>query len=170
MKFIKPILTKPLLIILIISCNSTEKHLTPKEDEKVKAEVISSIEKHVKDIISQDYNKVMQFYNKDNYVIYGDGKYWGDYSAIDGIWKKWLPRWQAITKWIPKDHKVYVYSKDEAVVIMGWDHERIEEDGEVVKAYGSFVWGMQRFTDGWKSIYMVVDHRYTAGPWPNVRK
>ena len=108
MKFINIILTKSLLIILIISCNSNEKRLTPKEVEKVKAEVIASIEKHIKDIISQDYDKVMPFYNKDKYVIYGDGKYWGDYSAVDTIWKKWLPRWQAITKWVPVDPKPMV--------------------------------------------------------------
>ena len=156
--------------MLIISCNKTEEHLTPEEKEQIKTEVISSIEKHVEDIISQDYNKVMQFYNKDDYVIYGDGTYWGDYSAIDDIWKTWLPKWQAITKWTAENHKIHVYSRDAAVDIMEWDHERIEEDGDTTRAYGSFVWGMQRFPDGWKSVYMVVDHRYTAGPWPNVKK
>lgn len=71
--------------VLIISCNKTEEPLTPEEKEHIKTEVVSSIEKHVEDIIDQDYNEVMQFYNKEDYVMYGDGTYWGDYSAIDDI-------------------------------------------------------------------------------------
>ena len=47
---------------------------------------------------------------------------------------------------------------------MSWDHARIEEDGDTTKPCGSFVWGMKRFPDGWKSVYVVVDHRYTDRP------
>ncbi|GAA4457112.1 hypothetical protein GCM10023189_27330 [Nibrella saemangeumensis] len=149
---------------LVVSCDSTEKPLNPKEKEQIKAEVISSIEKHVDDIISRDYNKVMRFYVKDDYVLYGDGTYWGDYATIDSIWKTWLPKWKLITKWKMKNHKVHVYSRNAAVDFVEWEHERIEENGDTTRAYGFWVWEMQRFPDGWKSTSAAVDHRYTAGP------
>ncbi len=164
MKFKRVVLAMFAFMTLIMSCNSTEDSLSPKQKEQIKSEVISSIEKHVGDIISQDYNKVMQFYVKDDYVLFGDGTYWGDYKTIDTIWKTWLPKWKAITKWNMKNHKVHVYSINAAVDFVEWEHERIEENGDTTRAYGFWVWGMQRFPDGWKSINAAVDHRYTAGP------
>lgn len=150
--------------IWMASCNQTEKPITSEENEQIKTEVIASVEKHLDDIISQDYQKVMKFYEKENYVIFGDGAYWGDYTTIDDIWRTWLPRWKAITKWDLKNHKVHVFSRDGAVDFVEWEHERIEEDGDTTKAYGFLVWGMQRYPDGWRSINVAVDHRYTAGP------
>ena len=152
------------LFILIISCKPTEKLLNKVEKEQIKTEVISSIENHVDDLISQDYNNVMQFYVKEDYVIFGDGAYWGDYKTVDDIWKTWLPKWKKITKWNLKNHKVHVYSRNAAVDYVEWEHERIEENGDITKAYGFWVWGMQRYEDGWKSVNVAIDHRYTAGP------
>ena len=164
MKFENPLPAIVVIMITIVSCNSTEKSLTLKEKEQIKTEVISSIEKHVSDIISRDYNKVMQFYVKDDYVLFGDGNFWGDYATIDDIWKTWLPKWQIITKWSMKNHKVHVYSKNAAVDFVEWEHERIEENGDTTRAHGFWVWGMERFPEGWKSVNAAVDHRYTAGP------
>ncbi len=36
----------------------------------------------------------MKFYVKENYILYGDGKYWGDYNAVYYIWGTWLPKWK----------------------------------------------------------------------------
>lgn len=153
-----------IIIVMIISCNQSERPLTSKEKEQIKTEVIASIEKHVHDIIRQDYNEVMKFYVKEDYFVFGNGTYWGDYSTVDDIWKTWLPKWKAITKWDLKNHKVHVFSKNAAIDFVEWDHERIEEDGDTTKAYGFWVWGMQRFPEGWKSVNAAIDHRYTAGP------
>jgi hypothetical protein len=150
--------------VLIGSCNHTEKPLTHEEKEQIKSEVISSIEIHVKDIIKQDYPEVMKFYFKDDYILFGDGNYWGDYKTVDDIWGKWLPRWKQISKWELKNHKVHVFSRDAAIDYVEWIHERVEEDGDTTKAYGFWVWGMQRFPDGWKSVNAAIDHTYTAGP------
>lgn len=164
MKFKIPSSTIISCIVVLVSCNSVEEPLTREEKEKIKAEVISDIEQHVSDIISQDYNKVMQFYVKEDYILFGDGTYWGDYTRIDNIWKTWLPKWKAITKWTMKNHKVHVYSRNAAVDYVEWEHERIEENGDTTRAYGFWVWGMQRYPKGWKSVNAAVDHRYIAGP------
>lgn len=150
--------------IIIVSCNHTDKQLTGQEIKQIETEVIRSIENHVQDIINQDYDEVMKFYMKDDYILFGDGNYWGDYETVDDIWGTWLPRWEKITKWELKNHKVHVFSKDAAIDYVEWIHERIEEDGDTTKAYGSWAWGMQKFPEGWKSIGAMIDHRYTAGP------
>lgn len=150
--------------ILIISCNSTEKPLSQNKRELIKAEVISSIENHVQDIINQDYQEVMKFYVKDDYILFGDGTYWGDYKTVDDIWGTWLPRWKKIAKWDLKNHKVLVFSEEGAIDYVEWIHERIEENGDTTKAYGSWAWTMQKFPEGWKSVGAMIDHRYTAGP------
>lgn len=150
--------------ILNISCNSAENPLTQEDKERIETEVISSIETHVQDIINQDYPDVMKFYVKDDYILFGDGKYWGDYETVDDIWGTWLPRWKKITKWELKNHNVLVLSEDAAIDYVEWIHERIEENGDTTKAYGSWAWAMQKFPEGWKSIGAMIDHRYTAGP------
>jgi hypothetical protein len=164
MKSIKSDLSMFAFLILFASCNSTEKPLSSKENEQIKSEVIASLEKHVGDIVNMDYNKVMPFYVKEDYVLFGDGKYWGDYSRIDDIWKKCFTTWKKIIKWKMKNHKVHVFSKNSAVDYVEWDHERVDANGDTVKGYGSWVWGMQRFPEGWKSVNAAVDHRYTLLP------
>lgn len=155
-----PLVIVIVFMILLVSCNSVEQPLTEEEKEKIKDEVIADIEKHVKDIVAQDYEKVMPFYVKEDYILYGDGKYWGDYETIDNIWKKALSEWKVIKKWDMKNHKVYVYSRDAAVDYVEWEHERINADGDTTRGYGSWVWGMKRFPEGWRSVSAAVDHRY----------
>jgi hypothetical protein len=164
MKSIKSELSMFAFLILFASCNSAEKPLNSKEKEQVKSEVIASLEKHVGDIVNMDYDKVMPFYVKEDYVLFGDGKYWGDYSTIDDIWKKCFSSWKVIIKWKMKNHKVHVYSKNSAVDYVEWEHARIGENGDTAKAYGFWVWGMQRFPEGWRSVNAAVDHRYTLLP------
>jgi hypothetical protein len=163
----KLFLTTCTCIVVMVSCNQTEKPLSEDEKEQIKVEVIASIEKHVEDIISQDYNEVMKFYVKENYILFGDGNYWGDYTTVDNIWGTWLPKWKEITLWNLKNHKVHVFSRDAAIDYVEWEHERIEENGDTTKAYGSWAWGMQRYQEGWKSVSAAIDHRYTAGPNAN---
>jgi len=150
--------------VLIASCNDSEKTLTQEEKEQIKTEVINSIENHVKDIVNQDYDEVMKFYVKDDYILFGDGAYWGDYKTVDDIWGTWLPRWKKITKWELKNHKVHVFSRDAAIDYVEWTHERTEENGDTTKAYGFWVWGLQSYPEGWKSVNAAIDHIYTAGP------
>ncbi len=151
-------------LLSLVSCNYTEKPLDQEEKQQIKTEVISSIENHIVDLVNQDYNKVMKFYVKDDYILFGDGKYWGNYKTVDDIWGTWLPRWEKITKWELKNHKVHVFSRDAAIDYVEWVHERIEEDGDTTKAYGSWAWSMQKFPEGWKSVGTMIDHRYTSGP------
>ncbi len=72
--------------VLVVSCNHTDTPLTKEEKEPIKFEVINSIENHVEDIINQDYDEVMRFYVKDDFILFGDGTYWGDYETVDEIW------------------------------------------------------------------------------------
>lgn len=158
------ILSICVFLLLSISCSHNGSQLTVEEREQIKTEVVASIETHVADIINQDYEKVMEFYVKENYILFGDGKYWGDYNTVDDIWGTWLPKWQKITEWELKNHKVQVFSRDGAIDYVEWTHERIEEDGDTTKAYGSWAWAMKKFPEGWKSSGAMIDHRYTAGP------
>lgn len=153
--------------VLMVSCNQAEEPISEGEKEQIKAEVIASIEKHVEDIISQDYDEVMKFYVKENYILFGDGNYWGDYATVDNIWRTWLPKWKVITQWNLKNHKVHVFSRDAAIDYVEWEHERIEENGDTTKAYGFWAWGMERYPEGWKSVSTAIDHRYTTGPNAN---
>jgi ketosteroid isomerase-like protein len=157
-------ITSCIFSVLIVSCNHTDTPLTEEEKELIKIEVINSIENHVQDIINQDYDDVMKFYVEDDYILFGDGTYWSDYETVDDIWGTWLPRWKKITKWELKNHKVHVFSTNAAIDYVEWIHERIEEDGDTTKAYGSWAWAMQKFPEGWRSTGAMIDHRYTAGP------
>lgn len=153
-----------ILSVLLISCKSnkqTTEALSNDEIKQIKTEVIQSIANHIEVLKRLDYQEAMKFYTKENYIVFGDGKYWGDYSTVDDIWKTWLPRWKAITKWDLKNQKVHVFSKNSAIAYVEWDHARIEEDGSNTKAYGFWVFGMQRFQEGWKAVNSAIDHRYT---------
>jgi len=159
------IFTTCILSVLLISCkssNQTAEELSDNEIEQIKTEVIESIANHMEVLKRLDYEEAMKFYTKENYVIFGDGKYWGDYSAIDDIWKTWLPRWKEITKWDLKSQKIHVFSRNSAIAYVEWNHARIEEDGSDTKSYGFWVFGMQRFQEGWKSVNCAIDHRYTT--------
>ena len=158
------ILVFSLISIFLFSCNpgkQTEGPLSIGEIEQIKTEVIASIENHIEVLKKLDYEEAMKFYNDENYIVFGDGKYWGDYSTIDNIWKTYLPKWRAITKWDLKNQKVHVFSRNSAIAYVEWDHARIEENGDGTKAYGFWVFGMQKFPDGWKSVNFAIDHRYT---------
>ncbi|MGB5274938.1 MAG: nuclear transport factor 2 family protein [Flavobacteriaceae bacterium] len=153
-----------ILSVLLISCKSnkqTTEALSNDEIKQIKTEIIESIANHIEVLKRLDYEEAMKFYTKENYMVFGDGKYWGDYSTVDDIWKTWLPRWKAITKWDLKNQKVHVFSRKSAIAYVEWDHARIEEDGSDTKAYGFWVFGMQRFQEGWKAVNSAIDHRYT---------
>ena len=75
--------------MILFSCNQLEKPLSVAEKEKIKEEIITAYENHIQDLMNLDYEEIMKFYPKDH-IIFGDGKYWGDYDTIDKIWKKFI--------------------------------------------------------------------------------
>ncbi len=157
------IFVSSVICILLFSCNPVklaEKPIPNEEMEQIKIEVIASITNHIEVLKTLDYKKAMKFYHDENYIVFGDGKYWGDYSTIDDIWKSYLPKWRAIKKWDLKTQKVHVFSRSSAIAYVEWDHARIEENGNETRAYGFWVFGMQKFQDGWKSVNFAIDHRY----------
>lgn len=81
----------------------------------------------------------MNYYVNEDYIVFGDGKYWGDYNTVDDIWGSALPAWKAIMKWELKNHKVHVFSREAAIDYVEWEHERIEEKGDTTKAFGFWV-------------------------------
>ena len=79
------VFTTCILSVLLVSCNSsnqTAEELSNNEIEQIKTEVIGSIANHIEVLKRLDYEEAMKFYTKENYIVFGDGKYWGDYSSL----------------------------------------------------------------------------------------
>ena len=151
-------------LIIILSCNMVEKPLTLKEKDNIKEELITTYMDHVEDLMSLDYKEMMKFYPKEH-ILYGDGKYWGDYNTTDEIWKGFTSGVKEMIKWDVDNHKIFVHNKNAASYLVEFVNWRVEGTGDTTKVDGSFSFGMQRYPDGWKAATVNVTHNYTAGPW-----
>lgn len=150
-----------LIAATVLSCNSKERKLSAGEIEKIKSEIISRSEKHASDLENLDYKSVMTFYaNTDDFIVFGDGYYWGDYLTIDGLWKDILGKdgWKKMLKWDLKNHKVHVFSKDAASYLVEFDHAHIDATGDTARSSGCFTYGMQKIDGEWKAVTAHVSH------------
>lgn len=103
----------------------------------------------------------MTFYaNKPDFVVFGDGYYWGDYLTIDGLWKDILGKygWKKMLKWDLKNHKVYVFSRDAASYLVEFDHEHLAANGDTVRSSVCFTYGMQKIDGDWKAATANVSY------------
>ncbi len=158
------ILTICLLFGFLFSCNQVEKPLTLEEKEMIKEEIKASYMDHVEHLMNLNYEEMMKFYPEEH-IIYGDGKYWGDYDTIDEIWKGFTGDVQKMLKWDMDNHQIFIHNRDAASYLVEFINWRIEENGDTTKVDGSFSFGMQHYANGWKAATQNVTHNYTAGPW-----
>lgn len=150
-----------IIILIFVGCRPQEKQLSADEIAQIKSDIIIRSERHAKDLKNLDYKEVMTFYaNVDDFIIFGDGYYWGDYSTIDGIWKDFTGGVKKILTWELYNPKIHVFSKDIASCLVEFYHERINASGDTTKGHGSFSLGMQKIDGDWKAVTMNVTHNY----------
>jgi hypothetical protein len=160
-----------IVIFVLLGCSQNEKKLSPDEISQVKSEIINRSEKHASDLENLDYKSVMTFYaNADDFIVFGDGYYWGDYQTIDGVWKDILGKggWEKMLKWDLKNHKIYVFSRNAASYLVEFDHEHIAATGDTARSSGCFTYGMQKIDGDWKAVTAHVSHiqeRSDAEKW-----
>ena len=146
--------------LTLSGCNQKNETLSTSEIAQIKNDIINRSEKHANDLENLDYKSVMTFYaNTEDFVVFGDGYYWGDYLTMDGIWKDILVGgWKKMLRWDLKNHKVHVFSKDAASYLVEFDHEHIDQNGDTVRSSGCFTYGMQRINGEWKAVTAHVSH------------
>jgi ketosteroid isomerase-like protein len=150
-----------IVIFVLLGCCQNEQKLTADEISQIKSEIINRSEKHAGDLENLDYKSVMTFYaNVDDFIVFGDGYYWGDYQTIDGVWNDILGNggWKKMLKWDLKNHKIHVFSKDAASYLVEFDHEHIEATGDTARSSGCFTYGMQKIEGEWKAVTVHVSH------------
>lgn len=160
-----------LSVIVLFSCRQKEEKLTAAEIEQIKNDIIKRSEKHATDLENLDYRSVMTFYaDTDDFYMFGDGYYWGDYKTVDGVWKDILGKdgWKKMIKWDLKNHKVHVFSNNTASYLVEFDHEHIEQNGDTARSSGCFSYGMKKMDGEWKAVTVHVTHipeRTTDEKW-----
>ena len=150
-----------LFVLSLFSCSQHQEKLSAAEIAQIKSEIIKRSEKHASDLENLDYKSVMTFYaNTENFIVFGDGYYWGDYLTMDGVWKDLLGErgWKKMLKWDLKNHKVYVFSKDAASYLVEFDHAHIDANGDTARSSGCFTYGMQKIDGEWKAVTAHVSH------------
>ena len=96
-----------LTFLSLLSTCAPEKPLSSEEIPQIKSDIIKRYSEHVKDLTNRDYERVMTFYaNVDDFVLFGDGNYWGDYITIDQIWNMFLEDVKEIYKWDLMNHHI----------------------------------------------------------------
>lgn len=108
----------------------------------------------------------MPYYiNSEEYVLFGDGSYWGGYETVDETWKSFTAVVDTMLSWDLNNHHVYLFSREAASYLVEFDNVRVEANGDTTKVNGCFSYGMQKIDGDWKVATIHVTHNYTAGPW-----
>ncbi len=150
-----------LFVIVLFSCQQKEEKLSAAETVQIKSDIIKRSEKHASDLENLDYEAVMTFYaDTSDFIVFGDGYYWGDYLTVDGLWKDILGEggWKKMLKWDLQNHKVYVFSKDAASYLVEFDHAHLDEKSDTIRSAGCFTYGMQKIDGVWKAVTAHVSH------------
>lgn len=152
--------------LLFTACKEQHGEMSPEEINELKNEIITSYEKHIDDLIRLDYDALMPYYiNSEEFVLFGDGNYWGGYETGDEIWKSFTADVDTMLSWDLSNHHVYLFSRDAASYLVEFDNVRVEANGDTTKVNGCFSYGMQKIDGDWKVATVHVTHNYTAGPW-----
>ena len=152
------------LALLLFSCGHQEEQLSTDEITQIKNDIIKLSEKHAQDLVKLDHKAVMGFYgNVDDFIIFGDGNYWGDYITVDRIWQDFTGGVKKMIKWDLSNHKIHVSSKNAASYLVEFDNERVESSGDTTKVTGCFTYGMEKIDGQWKAVTVHVTHNYKVG-------
>lgn len=150
-----------LFLMLLGSCRQKDENLSAAEIAQIKNDIITRSEKHASDLENLDYQAVMTFYaDTSDFIVFGDGYYWGDYLTIDGVWKDILGEggWKKMLKWDLQNHKVHVFSENAASYLVEFDHEHLDSKGDTIRSSGCFTYGMQKIGGEWKAVTVHVSH------------
>lgn len=157
-----------LLVFILLVCGQQcfcqqKKQLSDAEITQIKSDIIKRSEKLTQALRDLDYKGIMSFYaDTDDFVVFGDGYYWGDYKTIDGIWKDFTTYVQKMLKWDLYNPKIHVFSKDVASCLVEFYNERIEYGGDTTKGHGCLSFAMQKINGDWKAVTMHVTHNYNV--------
>ena len=150
-------------VLILFGCRQQEKPLSANEIAQIKIDIIRRSEKHAQDLENLDYKAVMTFYgNVDDFIVFGDGYYWGGYALIDAMWKDFTGGVKKMLIWDMYNPKIHVFSTDAASCLVEFYNERIEANGDTTKGHGCFSFGMKKIDGDWKAVTMHVTHNYNV--------
>jgi hypothetical protein len=153
-----------LTVFLMLGCSQQSEQLSSDEIAQIKDDIIMLSEKHAQDLVKLDHKAVMEFYgNEDDFIIFGDGNYWGDYITVDRIWQDFTGGVKKMIKWNLSNHKIHVSSMNAASYLVEFDNERVESSGDTTKVTGCFTYGMEKIYGQWKAVTVHVTHNYKVG-------
>jgi hypothetical protein len=70
----------------MLGCNQSSEQLSIDEIEHIKKTIIKRNNKHAQDLKDLNYPEILTFYaNVEDYIVSGDGYYWGDYKTTDAF-------------------------------------------------------------------------------------
>ena len=161
-----------LAIVIVSGCQQSnnestnaerEANLSSDEIAQIKTEIENRIEQHAQELRDLDYEAMMTFYaDVDDFIIFGDGYYWGDYQTVDGIWKDFTAGVKSMLRWDWSNPKIHVFSEDVATCLVEFYNERIEASGDTTKGHGCFSYSMQKLNGDWKAVTIHVTHNYNV--------
>ena len=138
-----------------------EGQLSAEEIAQIKSDIIKRAERNAQDLRNLDHKAIMTFYaDVNDFIVFGDGYYWGDYKTIDGVWKDFTVGVKKVMKWDIYNPKIHVFSKNVASCLVEFYHERNNGSGDTTKGHGCFSFGMQKIDNDWKVVTMHVTHNY----------
>ena len=146
----------------MLGCNQSSEQLSIDEIEHIKKTIIKRNNKHAQDLKDLNYPEILTFYaNVEDYIVSGDGYYWGDYKTTDGIWHDFTNGVKKVHKWEFFNHKVHVFSENVATFFVAFDHERVEGNGNNTKGHCSFLYSVKKIDGDWKAV--AVNSTYNFG-------
>jgi len=138
-----------------------EGQLSAEEIAQIKSDIIKRAERNAQDLRNLDHKAIMTFYaDVNDFIVFGDGYYWGDYKTIDGVWKDFTVGVKKVMKWDIYNPKIHVFSKNVASCLVEFYHERNNGSGDTTKGHGCFSFGMKKIDNDWKVVTMHVTHNY----------
>ncbi len=159
MKLTSILFALSLLICSQLKLYAQDSQLSKEEIDEIKSEIIARAEKQAIDLNKLDYEEIMTFYaDVDDFIVFGDGYYWGDYITIDLLWKGFTTNIKE-NSWEFLNPKIHVFTKDVASLLVEFNHERIQ-NGEAKGGHGCFSFGLQKINGDWKVVTMHVTHNY----------
>jgi ketosteroid isomerase-like protein len=145
-----------LIILLNVACERPKEELPAQE---IKENILRMYAHHVDDLKNLDHDELMEHYaNIDDHILFGDGEYWGNYDAVNDIWKGFIANSKEIITWNLSNNKIHILSNKSASYLMEFYSERITIDGDTAKVKGSAAYGLKKIGKDWKIVTTNVTH------------
>lgn len=146
--------------LVLVSCNNQTDSTNSFDSDAAREEIIEMYNLHLVDLGNLDHEGTMTHYAKgEDHILFGDGKYWGDYETVSKIWKNFIYDTKQIITWDISEQHINLLSESSASYLMEFYQERIKVNGDTAKVKGSVAYGLVKGNSGWKIATTNITHQ-----------